>query len=310
MIRRPGAGRLGSLPTSYGGGGTDELGGSQSSSYGSAYGSGGGIPASPASGGYSGGYAAASPGVYGTNTTNGYGTGGYAGGGGGGGYSSGGGGGGYSGSQNAYGHGGAYGGPLSSSTAYSNGNSEFKDKRRGGSSGNSIITKVLYYLKQPSTWPILSTIFFMILTYRYRSNFNAVLKIMDLKKGTIKDIHQAWEDFHGDHSTKSRHLSTMHEQHSKLNQRLTECEAAKRNAFKERDEIRVKYEKNPPNHATTATAASDKQSDDLKLQLEQREKAIREQLSLLQNATQRESRRSAIERYVYINIYIFFQWNR
>jgi hypothetical protein len=297
MIRRPGAGRGGSLPTSYGGvGGTDELGGSQSS-YGSAYGSGGGgIPASPASGGYSGGYAAASPGVYGNNTTNGYGGGGYAGGGGGGGYSSGGGG--YSGGQNAYGHGGAYG-ASSSSTSYLNGNGEFKDKRRGGSSGNSIVTKVLYYLKQPSTWPILSTIFFMVLTYRYRSNFNAVLKIMDLKKGNLKDIQQAWEDVHGDHHTKSRHLSTMHEQHSKLNQRLTECEAAKRNAFKERDELRVKYEKNPPNHAT-GTASSGKQSNDLKLQLEQREKAIREQLSLLQNATQRESRRSAIERYVHI----------
>lgn len=258
MLRRPTRGN-GSLPTAYGGGGID---GMSSPEGGGGYGGyGGGSNGAGGGDGSYGGYSGGGP------TGSAYG--GYGNAGGGGGSSS----------------GSAYGGYGSSSGGFggfgASPSGDFKDKI-GRKNRNSPVELILSKLKEPWTWSIITTIFFMILTLNYRSKFNSILKVMDIRSGGVKEAQLAWDGIIRSRDSKNRQVTSMQEQQRKINQKHTECEQAKRQIMKERDELRVKYE-----------------SPDKKQEISRnlsRDKALKQQLQLLQNATQRESRRTAMER--------------
>lgn len=216
------------------------------------------------SSGFGAGYGGGSDGSYG-----GYGTGGS-----------------YGGGSSGYGGGGGMGSP-SPYGGYSSGshNSDlFKEKSRKSHYGSSPVMRILSKsVKEPWIWPVITTIIFAYLTIRYRSMFRSILSIMDVKNGGgIKEAQLAWDTVVRTRDSRQRQITTLQEQQRKSIQKQNECEQEKKKILKERDELRVKYE-NPSRKVE-------------ELRNSTREKAWRDQVQLLQAATQRESRRSASEK--------------
>lgn len=195
---------------------------------------------------------------------------------GGGGYDGGGNGyGGFNGNGNGGGGGSGYGGDVYGSSPSSS-NATFKDKARPRGGAGSEPWKnplVLYGVAA----------FFILTTLYYRSSGNGILKALnvntrdaaiELVQGLEKDVSK-WK-LQGD--------KQRNDVQRKSTQEINRLEKENRNLQKERDTLRVKHE------------GPEKVAEDARLV--KREDAWKQQLSLLQTATKRESRRSVLERYV------------
>jgi hypothetical protein len=244
MLRPGRGGGGGSLPTSYGGG-NDNM--SIPQGYGGFNSNNSNGSTGPAYGGYSGG----NSGGYSNHNT---------------------------GSSSS---GAAYGG-------YSNhANTDFKEKagrkqRRGGSGGMSPLTTILEKLGQPWIIFLIVSILLAIVAFHYRSQYNAVLKILEVKRGGVKEARVAYDSIVRTRDSRQRQVTTLQEQQRKTLTKNTECENEKRKVMKERDELRMKQEAPETMEDKNRTLT--------------REKGWKEQLVLLQTAVQRESRRTVVEK--------------
>lgn len=197
-----------------------------------------------------------------------------------GGYSGGGNGGGGEGYSGGYSNSAAYGGY---SNVVHNANNDLKEKpgrkhRRGTNPFAGILEKF------GQLWIVLaflSTVL-TITTLMYRSKYNAVLKILDVKKGGVKEAQDMYDTIIRSSDTKQRQITSLQDQHRKTLTKNTECENDKRSIMKEREELRNKHE---------SVEVVEEKNKSL-----EREKAWKEQLDRLQTSIQRESRRTVTEK--------------
>lgn len=178
-----------------------------------------------------------------------------------------------------------YGGYAGGGGGGSNNSNDFKEKsrksHRGGS--NPILHYAISKLQEPWIWSIIISIIFFILTLHYRSKYNSILSMMDMKNGNIKDIQGSWERNRRLVEDKNRQVTMLQEQQRKNIQKQNLCENDKRTLEKEKQELRIKYENNP-------SIINEKN------RLLSRDNAWKDQVEILQKATQRESRRSVIDK--------------
>lgn len=192
--------------------------------------------------------------------------------------------GGYSGShENGHGYsnggGAAYGGY--SSNAYG-GYGEFKDKpvRRRS---NDPVSLVLSYLKQPTVLAILVAVVFFSSTVHYRGQRNRILRVLDVRsaKDAVREVTSLKDEHERLEGEASREVSRA-EREAKV--QVKRLEREKRELQKDLDELRAEYE------------SPEKRSK--RVRYETRENAWKKQVELLQEATAKESRRAATEKYV------------
>ena len=187
-----------------------------------------------------------------------------------GGYNAGGGGGG--------GGGNPYGGYNSGAQSlYGAGTLSSKSKRRGSRSHNF----ATIYMN-PILWMIVAFLMFVLALY-YRSTANGYLR--RLSSRTIVEAVEKLKHSE-DEARRWRAMvdETSRELQRKFTQQITTLEKENRFLQKERDELRVKHE------------GPDKKEEEARIL--QREVAWQSQVALLQKATQRESKRMVLEKYV------------
>jgi flagella basal body P-ring formation protein FlgA len=118
---------------------------------------------------------------------------------------------------------------------------------------------------------------------RARSNYNGILDVLQVHSSeaaleVVDQWKQSVEDAQREQTQSQRDATRKYA--SQINQ----LERDNRFLAKERDELRVKYE------------GPDKQEEETRMVL--REEAFQSQVELLQQATQKESKRTVLERYV------------
>lgn len=178
----------------------------------------------------------------------------------------------------------------SGSTAYggytNHANTDFKDKSTGGKynrHGPSPLTIIFDKLSRPWIGLALLSFILTITTLSYRSKYTAVLKMLDVTSGGVKEAKAALDKIIGVRDARQRQINTLQEQQRKALTKNTECENDKRKIMKERDDLRNKHE--------------GPESIEEKNRIVTRENAWKEQLNLLQLSIQRESRRSVVDKY-------------
>jgi hypothetical protein len=185
---------------------------------------------------------------------------------------------------------GGYTGPTSYDTGYAT--SRPQPSRR--SKDESPLMK---YISDKRIWAILVCFLFFCTTLHYRGKYNGMLtklKVKSVDEAALK-VANAERDktrWKIDSQTKlvsqdefKKKLGKLEEENRKLRKEKDEfgkLEEENRILQKEKDELRIKFESVDPQ-------AVNKQAT--------REKAMMRQIELLQNATQRESKRAAIEHF-------------
>jgi hypothetical protein len=188
-------------------------------------------------------------------------------------------------------YGAAYGG-------YSNGGGS---RSSTGSSSSSMKRRTSGSFSTPRLLgnPILAVIsicvsvLFFILTLSYRSSRNALYTAMDVSN--VQGAISKMERYQMETKRWERQVEQVKaESQRKFTQQINALERDNRLMQKERDELRVKYE------------GAEKQDEEARLVA--RDKAWKEQVTLLQKATRQESKRSVLERYVCTFFVVVVVW--
>jgi hypothetical protein len=254
-----------------------------SSGYSSPY----GIPSATSSPGYGGGVYGAASGTTGTTSSSsssntphnsggvprysGYGSSGST---------SGGAGGGGGGSTNYSTSGSSFGVGLGEAAAYDDDRVKGKKKRKGG--GNSTLTMIIFFLKDKFIIAILMALLCFGSTLYYRSQYKVILKKFHAK--TISEAVKSYERMEQERRNYQKDMLSTRDAERRQQNQIRELEMRNRELLKQKDEIRAQYESG----SRMTKEESGKWKD--------REDAWRNQVYLLQNATQRESRRAVLER--------------
>jgi hypothetical protein len=197
-----------------------------------------------------------------------------------------------------YGNSGSTSGGGAGSTSYSSSGSAFgvglgeagydddrvkgKKKRKGG--GNGVVAIILSLLKDKFVIAILMTLFCVGSALYYRSQYKVILKKLHVK--SISDAVKSYERMEQERRNYQKDMLSTRDAERRQQSQIRELEMRNRELLKQKDEIRAQHE--------SGSRMTKEDSDKWK----EREDAWRNQVYLLQNATQRESRRAVIERFV------------
>lgn len=245
--------------TPVGGGAGNGAGGY--SSQGGGYGGGGGAPGGAGAGGYAYGSSGGGGGGGGGSHYSGYGS------------STGGGGGFGVGMGEAYGE-SSYGGAADSRSSLKG-----KKKRPGSSSPVS-----LALLMDKFVIALIVALLSLGMTMYYRSQYKLVLNKFHVQ--SISEAVKSYERLEQEKKRFQREAISGKETDRNLKNTIRELEKTNRELRKQQDELKVRYE--------ASGGMGVEESEKLKA----REGAWKKQVQLLQNATQRESKRAVMERYV------------
>lgn len=147
------------------------------------------------------------------------------------------------------------------------------------------------YIRDKWIWAILVCFLFFCTTLHYRGKHNSTLTKLKVK--SIDEAVLIVANAERDKTRWTMNSQTKLFSHEEYKKKLGKLEEENRKLRKEKDELRIKYESVDPqavkNQQRLDPRAVEKQAT--------REKAMTRQIELLQNATQRESKRAAIDRF-------------
>jgi len=187
-------------------------------------------------------------------------------------------------SSTGVGYGGGYGnGGYSSNSApaYHGEEGMFKDKPLNSSRSNSFLKLVKLYAMEPSAWATVVAVLFFTLTIHYRGQRNSILRSFEVP--SARNLFDIYLDRSGKPKPCDEYLTSSRQNHAEnheLRSRITTLEDELK--ILEREKKQLKKRKS-------------EEHEDAIEHLSTRDFAWKEQVQVLQNATQREAKRAATE---------------
>jgi hypothetical protein len=169
---------------------------------------------------------------------------------------------------------------------------DFKDKAlppRGSGFVNRLRLWMWRFRIYPSLPLLVLAAFFFFTTLRYRSQQRNVLHT--LQANSLDEVVEGVERLREENRRWERGIFAQKGTERETHARYTALERSSRMLQKERDELRVKYE------------SPERRNDELRIM--NREEAWKQQVHLLQQATVREARRAAIEKYATRHVFLY-----
>jgi hypothetical protein len=200
-------------------------------------------------------------------------------------YGGGGGGVGYGGGDSGPGYGGYSSSTAGNGSTYGNGREKSRSPRNR--QGSFALDGVRNTLRNPGLYGYLLAFFFFICMLSYRSGQNQLLNLLDSKK--FKDALVEIKAAKRQKENLQNQLNNARETQKVMAKKQVEADGNNRKLQREMDELKTKHE--GPERATE------------QLKVKTREEAWKNQVQLLQQATSRESRRAATEKYVVVVLF-------
>ena len=175
---------------------------------------------------------------------------------------------------------------YSSSSTTSNDRMSLKGKKKKQARFNNSLVTLSRSLFRPDKFffACLFSVMFLLLALYYRSHYRQVL--VQFKVSSMADAKRSWEKLEMDQRKLQREVLMAKEGDKQLKQSIRELEKTNRELRKQQDEYKVQLDQKQVGLANPEQAK----------RCEAREEAWAKQVYLLQNATQRESKRAVLER--------------